>query len=176
MSLGHTIIFKDEIDLESVQDLIDRLSQYQYVHLYFSTNGGYVSEMLILINYLNERVKSDSIKVTLYDDVVSAGTLLLINYDGPLFISPMFRFFQFHPLDLNLPVVRREAREKIINQLLEEANKEFFSELKYLGLNKKEMTIIEGGGDVFINKNELSRIKRKLFIEEEMVIQYKTIN
>ena len=174
--MGHIIIFKDEIDLESVQDLIDRLSMYEYAHLYFSTNGGYISEMMILINYLNERVRANSIKVTLYDDVISAGTLLLVYYDGPIFISPMFRFFQFHAPDVMLPVTRKEVSGKIILQLLEEANKEFFSELKSLGLNKKEMTIVEGGGDVYITRNELSRIKKNLFAEEETIIQYKLIN
>jgi hypothetical protein len=174
--MGHTIIFKDEIDIESVQDLIDQISQYEYVNLYFSTNGGYISEMMILINYLNERYKLNSIKVTLYDDVISAGTLLLTSYEGPLFISPMFRFFQFHAPDVLLPVTRREVSGKIILQLLEEANKEYFTELKSLGLNKKELSIVEGGGDVFINKNELSRIKRQLFSEEETIIQYKLIN
>jgi hypothetical protein len=174
--MGHTIIFKDEIDLESVQDLIDRLSQCDYVNLYFSTNGGYISEMLILINYLNERFRANSIKVILYDDVISAGTLLLTNYEGPLFISPMFRFFQFHAPDVMLPVTRREVSGKIILQLLEESNKEYFSELKSLGLSKKEMAIVEGGGDVHINKNELGRIKRQLFAEEETITQYKLIN
>ena len=174
--MGHTIIFKDEIDLESVQDLIDRLSMYEFVNLYFSTNGGYISEMLILINYLNERVRSSSIKVILYDDVISAGTLLLMNYEGPLFISPMFRYFLFHAPDVMLQTTRRDSSGKIVLQLLEESNKEYFSELKSLGLSKKEMTIVEGGGDVYINKNELSRIKRQLFAEEETIVQYKLIN
>ena len=41
--LEHTIIFNDEITHKKIQTLIEYVNTYEFVNLYFATNGGRLS-------------------------------------------------------------------------------------------------------------------------------------
>ena len=90
MGFDHTVIFNSTITPDNVADLIDEMNQYSFVNLYFSTDGGNINEMNILIDFLNYRYKNDSLKLILYDFVASAGTLILFDYEGPIFLQKYF--------------------------------------------------------------------------------------
>lgn len=39
----HTLLFNDEITFESVQELINNMSNYNAIDLFFATNGGHLA-------------------------------------------------------------------------------------------------------------------------------------
>ena len=171
----HYIRFNSEITEESVQSLIDEMGQYQYVVLYFSTDGGYITEMNMLIDYLNYRYDTNSLRLILCDEVISAGTLLLTRYNGPIFLDKGFRMFIFHIIDAQAPLVRRSQADRVSITNTERIQKDYLDEIKTLGLNGKELKMVADGKDVVIAATDLSRLKRQFFSGVETVTQYKLI-
>lgn len=168
--------FNNEITDETVESLILSMEQYEFVDLYFSTDGGYLTEMQILIDCLNKRAETDSVKIHLCDYVISAGTLFLWEYDGPLFIHRSFKAFVFHYPDVGTVYSRKTPMHKIGEELLEEVMAEFLDEYKKLGLSKAQLAEVKKGGDVHITKNELSKLKINLFGGEQIVKQLLKVN
>src|SRR5690349_5036622 len=66
--------FENEIDSETVQELIDRLTDYSSIDLFFTTVGGNAHSMRILLHFINNH---PDIKIYLTGYVASAGTFLL---------------------------------------------------------------------------------------------------
>lgn len=176
MELEHTIIFNEDITPTSVQSVIDKINQYSYVNLYFSTNGGHCTDMRILINFLNHRYENDSLKLILTNEVQSAGTLILLNYKGPIFIDISFRFFMFHSFDIEMPTSRPYPGDKIAKEMLNIRNEEYFENLLKLGLTKLDIKKIKDGDDVYISALNLSKIKRELCFSEDVVKTFNIIN
>jgi len=89
--------FQGDISVESVNNLIEVLNGFEgAVDLWFSSCGGHPSSMRFLISYLNSR--KDEIKITLTDEICSAATLLLIDFEGVLEYNDL-DFILFHMFD-----------------------------------------------------------------------------
>ena len=84
------VLFDDEINKETVSELVDKISSLPFkINLWFSTPGGTISLMFYLIDYLNS-IK-DRVTVTVFDEICSAGTLLFAYFDGAIKIDRMLR-------------------------------------------------------------------------------------
>ncbi len=172
MGFQHTIIFNSTITPQTVQEIIDEINQYEYVNFYFSTDGGNINEMIILIDFLNYRYNEGTLKLVLYDFVASAGTFLLFDYEGPIFIQRRyFRGFLFHAPDITLRTIRNDVLGKKSKELLETMNEDVYSKYIEIGLTKADITKIRNGEDVYLWYNDLGKIKRTLFESEETRIQ-----
>jgi hypothetical protein len=174
--MQHTIIFNSTLTAQTVQDLMNECTQYPFVNLYFSTDGGNIFETNILVDYLNYRYREGSLKLTLYDFVASAGALLLMDYVGPIFLMRNFRGFMFHAPDINVGVMRPGVFGKKSKELLDVLNEELFKKYKDLGLTKSDVEKIKNGEDVYVWFNEISKIKRDFFEYEETVVNLKLAN
>lgn len=172
--LEHTIIFEGEITKKNVQNLIDYINSYSFVNLYFSTVGGRLDMMRILVDFLNHRYEKGTLKLTLYDFVASAGTLILVDYSGPIFVKDL-RGFLFHAPDLTLNIVRKDKWQKAIEEQLHKHNEYFYEDIQKLGLTKSEINKIKQGEDIYIFEKDFSRIKRDLFVAEETLTNHYVI-
>lgn len=174
--IEHTIMFDDEINEESVQMLINEMSQYPFVNLYFSTEGGLVHVMRALVDYLNRRSNPGDVSVRVYLNLVciSAGTLLLTDYIGQLYMTVDFRYFWFHAPDVRSYNIRKEVGSEKLLKFLHEDNEQFYSKLIELGLTNTEVQSIRQGDDVYIFRDDLKRLNRKFATDEEVetVIYY----
>lgn len=174
--IEHTIIFDDKIDEESIQALMNEMSQYPFVNLYFSTEGGYIHIMRTFVDYLNRRSIPENISVRVYLNLVciSAGTLLLTDYIGQLYMTVDFRYFQFHAPDVPSYNIRKEVGTEQMLRFLHEDNEQYYSKLLELGLTDTEVQSIREGGDVYVYRDDLKRLSRKFAADEdiETVVYY----
>jgi len=174
--IEHTIMFDDKVEEEPVQNLMNEMSQYPFVNLYFSTEGGYVHVMRTLVDYLNRRSKPDNISVRVYLNLVciSAGTLLLTDYIGQLYMTCDFRYFWFHAPDVQTYNIRKEVGSEKLLKFLHEDNEQYYSKLIELGLTDSEVQKIREGDDVYIFRDDLKRLNRKFAADEdiETVVYY----
>lgn len=173
MAPQHTIIFNSTINAETVQDVIAESNQYQFVNFYFATDGGNINETNILIDFLNYRYAEGSLKLTLYDFVASAGTLILLDYDGPIFLQKYFRGFMFHAPDITVGTIRPGIFGKKSKELLDVMNDDLYKKYMDLGLTKSDIQKIKNGEDVYVWFNELSKLKINFFSGEEIIKNYK---
>lgn len=171
--MSHTIIFNSTINAETVQEIINEMSQFPFVNFYFSTDGGNINEMNILIDYFNSRYREDSIKLVLYDFIASAGTLVLLDYEGPIFLQKYFRGFMFHAPDVTVGTIRPGIFGKKAKELLDVMNEDLYRRYLDLGLTKADIQKIKNGEDVYVWFNELSKLKINLFSGEEIIKNYK---
>lgn len=178
----HTIIFETGIDPNTVQDLINRMSSANFVNLYFSTDGGYMADMNILIDYLNYRYQIGTLRLYVDKYVCSAGTLLLLNYVGPIFISKGFYGFMFHmPYidnfhDIGFLKPKDPVYKKGEQRILQLRNNSYVNNLKGLGLTTKQIKDINENKEVYIFVDEIHKLKKTFFtgVEEEVTQHYTT--
>lgn len=176
MTQQHTIIFNSTINPENVQDVISECSPYPFVNFYFATDGGNINEMNILIDFFNYRYNEGSLKLILYDFVASAGTLILLDYEGPIFMQKYFRGFMFHAPDITVGTIRPGVFGKKSKELLDVMNEDLYKRYLDLGLSKADIQKMRNGEDVYVWFNELSKLKRNLFSSEEIIKNYKLAN
>jgi len=174
--MQHTIIFNSSISANSVQEIINECSQFQFVNFYFSTDGGNIFETNILIDYLNYRHREGSLKLIMYDFIASAGTLFLLDYEGPIFLQKYFRGFMFHAPDITVNTIRPGLFGKKSKELLDVMNEDIFKRYLEIGLSKSDLEKIKKGEDVYVWFNELAKIKRNFFLEEETIVNYKLVH
>lgn len=154
------IFFQDDIDKETVTELIDKLEQYQgQINLYFSTDGGGITPMYFLIDYLNSR--KDEITIHLVDELISAGTYLLTDFEGKIIIEDSLDLILFHKADRSVCTLRQNnvVDEKILVQQTEAGNKKQQEKLKLLGLNNKQLKLYSQGKDVVLYKKDFNQLK-----------------
>lgn len=175
MGFDHTVIFNSTITPDNVADLIDEMNQYPFVNLYFSTDGGNINEMNILIDFLNYRYKNDSLKLILYDFVASAGTLILFDYDGPIFLQKYFRGFMFHAPDITIGTIRQGVFGAKSKELLTIMNNDIYAQCLAIGLTKSDIEKMKKGEDVYVWYDNIHKLKRQFFNGEELIKQYKLI-
>lgn len=173
--IQHTIIFDEEITKKNVQNLINTVNSYNYVNLYFSTAGGRLDMMEILIDFLNHRNSLQSLKLILFDLVSSAGTLLLTGYDGPIFVKDL-RGFLFHAPDIQMPVIRKDEFQRGAEKLLHTYNNQYYDNLLKLGLTKSELKRIKDGDDIYVFPEDFHRLKVDLIVSEEQITSYQVIS
>ena len=157
----HFIIFEDDINNKTVTDLANRIQSYDNVHLYFSTFGGYTTDMMFLIKIMNSHPK---IKITLDSYLVSAGALLLTHYTGKIEVAKTFDYFLFHKEDRKLYQLRKqEVEAKQLIKCSEKRNKEEADKLLELGIfNEKQYKNYMKGKDVVIFKKDIKWGIKKL--------------
>jgi len=159
--IEHTIIFNDEITHKKIQTLIEYINAYEFVNLYFATNGGRLDIMSILVDFLNYRNKLNSIRVILFDYIGSAGTLILTKYKGTVYTSGL-RAIMLHAPDISANIIRKDDFQKGMEQLLEDTNNLYFKDLLKIGITNDEIAKIKKGDDVYLFKKDITKLKRKL--------------
>lgn len=146
------VLFDDEINKETVSDLVDKLSSYPFkINLWFSTCGGTISPMFYLIDYLN--LNKDRISITVFDEICSAGTLLFAYFDGAIKIDKNLDVVMFHVGDRLAYRFRKEQGFdlKKLDKKTKESNKEFINIIKNKGyLTDKQVREYLNGKDVYV--------------------------
>ncbi len=171
--IEHSIIFDDKIDNETVSDLINEMTNYSFVNLYFSTNGGELYAMEVLVDYLNRRCQDETVRVYIGPILISAGTFLMTDYIGPLFLTRSFQHILFHLPDMPAYSRRKEEKEygRRVNVLLDSDNEDYLKSLSALGLSKSQIKKIADGEDVKFYRDDLDKLSYAFFTEEETVVQ-----
>lgn len=164
------ILFYNSIDTETVQELIDEMDlvltsdlQIDGVVLHFSSNGGALCALNILVDYLN--TYSLPLEVKVCDAVMSAGFLFLLDLEDHISITyDNTCFGMVHLSDSVLS--SRETRnreyyssetkflqEKCIPRIDDEAMDKYIR----CGLPKEYLENIEHGKDIYIDKEDLEK-------------------
>ena len=149
--------FDREISVESVNEVISILQNEEKINLYFSTNGGSPSAMMLLIEFLNSR----DTEITLIDSLMSAGTLLFTDFTGKITISDGLDFIMFHMFDRESYSLRKGfVDEKKITKQDFEGNVNFAKKLKKKGLlTEKQVKQFLKGKDIFAYKDTINKWK-----------------
>lgn len=156
----HTMLFDDEIHMESVNELINTLSQHEYVDLFVSTPGGAVHAMDVLIHYLNSRKYEIRIFLTL--GVASAGTLLLTDFEGEIHFTENLTYLMIHKVDFLSYRNRREGETvKNLQRDVERMNKQLLRKYKAVGFSKKHLDKFKAGKDVYIYSKSFKKLIRR---------------
>ncbi len=154
----YTYYFDEDINKETVQNLIDKLHGCPAIDLYVSTGGGFVSSMKALIHFLNS-CKDVNIYLTNY--IASAGTFLLTDCIHPIILTEDLDFILFHMLDA--PIENQFRKHpvdfKITYEQLKTLNNIWSEKYKALGLNKKEIVEFLKGNDVVLYQKDFNRLK-----------------
>lgn len=154
----YTYLFENEINPETVQNLIDTLVGVPSADLFFCTVGGELPAMKALIHFINNH-PDIVIYVTGY--LASAGTFLLTDCNKEIYLTEDLDFILFHQADR--PVEgqfrKRKIDEKILYLQTEEVNKQLADKYKRLGLNSKEIKEYFKGEDVILYRKDFSRLK-----------------
>lgn len=152
----YVYIFNDEIEPDSVQNLIDILYNYPSVDLYFSSEGGYVYLMDALMRAMNQH---GDLRVYLTYQVMSAGTDILFDFIGEIFIEKELEVIMFHNYSRALPEAKPgdiDFRKLRNHTKLKNAN--YYKKLEKLGLSKKELNLLKKGGDVFWYREDFDKL------------------
>lgn len=149
--------FTQEIDDQSVNELIGRLEGKENIKLYFGTDGGSIDPMRCLISFFNSL--GDNIEIILTDALISAGTMLLTDYKGKLNQDGL-DFILFHKWDREIYTLRKNkfVDEKLLVKQTDYENKIFAKKLKKLGLTKKQLKRFNKGLDVILYKDKFHQI------------------
>lgn len=154
----YTYHFDNNIEVDTVQELIDILSQHEKIDLYFSTEGGEVSSANILISYLNSR-KND-IVVYITEALISAGVLLLTDFKGKIVLTEDLDFILAHKIDRLVYTNRKQLVEtKVLLAQLVEVNKKIADKLLKIGFTPKEIKEYNSGKDVILYRKDFNRLK-----------------
>jgi len=150
--------FEDEISVESVQELIDILSNHESIDLFFTTPGGAIHAMRVLIHFIN---KHPDIKIYMTGFIASAGTMLFTECNKEIFLTKDLDWILFHMGDRSIEGSFRKTTldYKILVEQLRIENEEEASILLKLGLNKKEIKSFLEGNDVVLYKNDFKRLR-----------------
>lgn len=150
--------FKEDIELEHVQALVDKLQGHENVKLYFETFGGTITVMDFLIDFLNSL--GDKVEVVLTGFVYSAGTKILTDYTGKLTISPEIDMILFHKWDRKIYTLRKDWEDKFLTKQSEKRNEDFAKKLKKKRiLNKKQLKRFNKGEDVYLFTEDILKLK-----------------
>ena len=154
----YTYHFSDPIDGESVQQLIDILTLYEKIDLFFSTEGGEIVETKVLIHYLNSR--KEDIDIYLTDIIMSAGAFLLTDYQGKIVITDSLDCVLFHKIDRQVYTRRQQfiSIPTLLEQL-DEDNEQMAQKFSELGLTESEIIDFKEGKDVVLYRKDFNRLK-----------------
>lgn len=160
--MTNTYYYDNSINIDSVQELIDKLDSYNgKIDLFFETTGGTIDVMYYLIHYLNNR-KQD-ITIYLIGEICSAGTLLLTEFKGKLVLHKNLEYILFHKWDRRIYTLRKTNSvdsSKLIS-FTDEDNKNFVKKMKKLGLTKEQIKIYNEGKNVVIYRDDFHKLKLK---------------
>lgn len=150
--------FKEDIELEYIQELVNKLEGQENIKLYFETFGGTVNVMEFLIDFLNSL--GNKIEVVLTGFVYSAGTKILTDYTGKLTISPEIDMMLFHKWDRQIYTLRKDSDNKYLTKQSEKRNKDFAKKLKQKRiLNKEQLKRFKKGEDIRLYTKDILKLK-----------------
>ena len=149
--------FNDSIDVDTVNSLISVLHGYEEVDLYFTTTGGEIDAMSVLIAYLN--LRKDNIKLFLTDRIISAGTDLLVSCNCEVILTEQLDLIIFHSGGRLIHSHREENWDADVIKNQDSLNNKI-KRGKYLklGLTKKEVSRIKKGKDVILYRKDFDRL------------------
>ena len=157
MSRPYYYFFENDIDSETVQDLIDKIDDKEKIKLYFTTHGGYTPWAEFLRDYLNSR--KDDIEIIFTNFVASCGTMLLVGFEGKVTFSDELDTLLFHKIDRELYHQRKQTKDpKELRKMDKEYNKNLSEKFRKLGLNDKEIKKFNKGEDVVLYKKDFHRL------------------
>lgn len=150
--------FENEIDTETVQELIDTLSCQEKVDLFFTTPGGNAHSMRVLLHFLNNH---PDVRIFMTGYIASAGTFLFIECNKKIILCEDLDWILFHMGDRSIEGTFRKTTldYKILTEQLSEENNKWADKFSKLGLNKKEIKSFLEGNDVVLYKKDFNRLK-----------------
>lgn len=156
--MRYTYYFQNHIEAETVQELIDVIMQVEAIDLFFTTEGGELSSMKVLLHAIEQH---PDINIFLTGYIASAGTFLLTDCTKPVYLTEDLDWILFHQGDRG---VEGEFRKTILDRTalhaqLKQTNEEWSSKFKKLGLNSKEIKRFNEGDDVVLYKKDFHRLK-----------------
>lgn len=156
--MRYTYYFEDEITTESVQELIDTISQFEAIDLFITTPGGSSWAMDILMHAINQH---PDIIIYLTGFVASAGTHFLTDCTQPVYLHPNLEYILFHQGDRGVEgEFRKQVLDRhILHDQLKESNLLWAQKYKKLGLNSKEIKRYNEGDDVVLYQKDFNRLK-----------------
>jgi hypothetical protein len=157
----HSYYFNDEITVESVNELVEKLQTVEgKIELWFSTNGGSSSVMTFLISFLNRR--KEDITVVLTDRCYSAGGDILVFFEGIIKIVELDAVL-FHLADREQYSFRKDdytVNHKILAKQDKEHNLLFAEKLKNKGLlTDSQLRQFLQGRDVVVYQKQYEQWK-----------------
>lgn len=156
--MRHTIIFVKGINIKTIQELINELKDFEDIDLFFSSHGGEIDAMDILIHYLN--LRKDSIIIYPYFQLQSAATKLFTDFQGQIIIKEgILDFLVFHKTDREIYTLRKQdiSSDKLL-EITNNENKKTAIKLKTLGLNKKQIKKFNKGQDVILFPKDIKKL------------------
>lgn len=152
------VYFDEDITLDSVKRLIKELEDIgdKTIKLYFSTEGGNIDAMQFLIDYLNS-IK-ENLEIRLTGALFSAGTLLLIYFEGLLDVTRLDVII-FHAIDREQYGIRRGIvdAKTIIKQDIEQ-NKKIAAQFKEkYWLSEQQVKKYLKGEDVILYNKQIEK-------------------
>jgi len=156
--LRYVYHFEDSIDVESVQGLIDILSGYECIDLFFTTPGGEAHAMAVLIHFINNH---PDIRIYMTGFIASAGTFLFTDCNKEIILTEDLDWVLFHMGDRVVTNSFRKASvdDRILIEQLREENNNWAAKFAKIGLNKKEVKSYLEGNDVVLYKKDFNRLK-----------------
>lgn len=156
--MRYVYYFNQDITDESVQVVVDMISQFESVDLFVTTNGGSLWAMDMLIHAINQH---PDINIYLSGYVASAGTLLLVDCTQPVYLHDNLEWLLLHQGDRP---VEGEFRKNTIDRhimydQLKTINDTLAAKYKKLGLTTKEIKAFNNGEDVVLYKKDFNRLK-----------------
>jgi hypothetical protein len=154
----YTYHFDNILQLEEVREVIGVLSQYKKIDLFITTEGGETVSTQVLLHYLNQR--KDDIVLYFTDYLMSAGILLLMDFEGKKILTDNLDYIMTHKID-RMVYMNREQRIPIatLQEQLVETNKQVAKKLVKLGLTKQEVKDYNSGKDVVLLRKDFERLK-----------------
>lgn len=153
--------FSDEINIDSVQGLIDILISYPAIDLYVETLGGSLTAMNVLLHFINNH---PDIVIYLTSCIASAGTLFLTDCNKKVILTEDLDVILFHLADRGTEgqFRKRTIDDKILYEQLKEFNEKFVNKFVQLGLNKKEIKGMLEGDDIILYRKDFKRIEKNI--------------
>ena len=157
----HSYYFKNEITVESVNELVGKLQDIEgEIELWFSTNGGDSCAMKFLLSFLNRR--KEDISVVLTNQCYSAGVDILLYFEGKIRIEELDAVL-FHLADREKYRFRKDGyivNFDILAKQDKEYNINFAKKLKEKNLvTDKQLKQFLKGYDVIIYQKQYEQWK-----------------
>ena len=150
--------FNNEINTETVNELIGILSAVPSVDLFMTTPGGEMPAASVLMHFINNH---PDINIYLTGYIASAGTFFLTDCVKPVYLTESLDWMLFHMGDREFGgrFRKEHINADILYEQLKDKNKEQAEKYKKLGLTTKEIKDYMKGEDVILYKKDFKRLK-----------------
>ena len=156
--IRYVYYFNDEINTESVNELIGILSAVPSIDLFVTTPGGETTASQVLIHFINNH---PDVKIYLTGFIASAGADFLTDCNKEVYLTDDLDWILFHQADREFGGKFRKAplNKDILYEQTKEINDRYAEKYKKLGLNSKEIKEYFKGEDVILYRKDFGRLK-----------------